>query len=219
MTRTLFGIVFVSAALLAGCGRSAEQRKIEEMAQKAKEAGDAVQQGTQSIADAMKGLGDAANDGKKIEPVDFRELKAFLPEKLSGMTREGVEGEKTSAMGVKVSEAHATYTGSNGGSATIKITDMGNMSGLVGMATMAWAFADVDRETGTGYEKTTTFDSHKAYEKYDTEARSGELNILVEKRFVVTIEGSDVDMPFLKEAARSIDLGKLASMKGAGVSS
>jgi hypothetical protein len=135
------------------------------------------------------------------------------------MTREGAEGEKTSAMGIKVSEAHARYVSTTGASATIKIADMGSVSGLVGMATMAWAFADVDRETETGYERTTTVDGNKAFEKYDTQERNAELNILVEHRFVVTIEGSGVEMSFLKEAVRSIDLSKLASMKNAGIAS
>jgi hypothetical protein len=219
MTRTLLCVALVGGVLLAGCGKTAEQKKLEEMAQKAGEAGKALQEGSQGIADAMRGLGDAAKDGKKVEPVDFRELKAMLPEKLSGMTREGAEGEKTSAMGVKISEAHANYTAAEGAHVSVKIVDMGSVSGLVGMATMAWAAADVDRETENGYEKTTTFDGHKAFEKYDNQSHSGELNILVEKRFVVTIEGNDVAMSFLKEAARSIDLGKLASMKNAGVTS
>jgi hypothetical protein len=219
MTRTLVCAALAAGVLFAGCGKTAEQKKLEEMAQKAEEAGKALQQGGQGIADAMKGLGDAATDGKKVEPVDFRELKALLPEKLSGMTREGAEGEKASAMGVKVSEAHANYAAAEGAHVSIKITDMGSVSGLMGMATLAWAAADVDRETENGYEKTTTFDGHKAFEKYDNQSHSGELNILVEKRFVVTIEGNDVAMSFLKEAARSIDLGKLASMKNAGVTS
>jgi hypothetical protein len=205
--------------LLVGCGKTAEQKKLEEMAQQAQEAGKALQQGTQGMVDAMKGLSDAANDGKKVEPVDFRELKALLPDKIGDMTREGAEGERVAAFGVHVSEAQANYTSASGGTITVKIADMGSVSGLVGMATMAWAFADVDHETETGYEKTTTFDGHKAYEKYDNQGHSGELNILVEKRFVVTIEGSGVEMSFLKDAARSIDLGKLASMKNAGVTS
>jgi hypothetical protein len=100
---------------------------------------------------------------------------------------------------------------------TVKITDMGSVSGLVGMATMAWAATEVDRETETGYERTTMFDGHKAFEKYDSEGHTAELNILVERRFVVIIGGSNVDMTFLKEAARSIDLSKLASMKNAGI--
>lgn len=219
MTRIVLSCTIAAALLLGGCGKTEEQKKIEDLARKAEEAGKALQEGTRGMTDALKGLGDAANDGKKVEPVDFRELKALLPEKLSGMTREGAEGEKASAMGVKVSEAHANYVSATGASATVKITDMGSVSGLVGMATMAWAAADIDRETETGYERTTTFDGHKAFEKYDSEGRNAELNILVERRFVVTIEGSDVDMSFLKEAARSIDLSKLASMKNAGIAS
>lgn len=219
MSRALIVATLATGLFLVGCGKSAEQKKMEEMAQQAGEAGKALQQGAQGMTEALKGLGDASNNGAKVEPVDFRELKALLPEKIGAMAREGAEGEKVAAMGVHVSEAHANYASTDGGSITVKISDLGNVSGLVGMATMAWAFADVDKETENGYEKTTTFNGHKAFEKYDNQGRSGELNILVEKRFVVTIEGSDIEMSALKEAARSIDFGKLASMKNAGVTS
>ncbi len=219
MSRILIVAALATGLFLVGCGKSAEQKKMEEMAQQAGEAGKALQQGAQGMTEALKGLSDAANTGAKVEPVDFRELKALLPEKIGAIAREGAEGEKVAAMGVHVSQAHANYTSTDGARITVTISDMGNVSGLVGMATMAWAFAEVDKESDAGYEKTTTFDGHKAFEKYDNQGRSGELNILVEKRFVVSIEGSDVDMSALKEAARSIDLGKLASMKNAGVTS
>lgn len=219
MSRTLVCATVVAGLFLAGCGKSAEQKKMEEMAQQAGEAGKALQQGAQEMTEALKGLGGGANGGAKVEPVDFRELKALLPGQIGGMSRDGAEGEKVSVMGVHVSEATANYSSPEGGSITIKISDLGSVSGLVGMATMAWAFAEVDKETETGYEKTTTFDGHKAFEKYDNQGRSGELNILIEKRFVVSIEGSDIDMSSLKDAAHTIDLGKLAAMKSAGVTS
>ena len=140
MTRIVLSCTIVAALLAGGCGRTQEQKKIEEMAHKAEDAGKAFQQGTQGIADALKGLGDAANDGKKVEPVDFRELKALLPgETVRYDPRRCGRGEGF-CDGVKMSEAHANYVSSTGAaSATVKITDMGSVSGLVGMATMAWA--------------------------------------------------------------------------------
>ncbi len=204
---------------MSGCGKSPEQKRIEEAAKQAGEAGQALKEGAQKMADAMKGLSGEGVEGTKVEPVNFRDLKALLPEALPGMTRSGAEGEKTSVMGIKVSEAHARYENEEGASVTVKITDMGSVSGFVGMATLAWAHADVDRETETGYERTTTYDGHKAFEKFNTESRDGELNIFVAGRFVVNIEGYGVEMSYLKSAAGSINLKALEAMKNTGVTS
>ena len=100
---------------------------------------------------------------------------------------------------------------------TVKITDIGSMSGLAGMATYAWAATDIDRETETGYEKTSMFNGYKSHEKYDKGSKSGELSALVGGRFAVEISGNDVDMNAIKDAMTKIDLKKLESMKGQGV--
>jgi hypothetical protein len=91
------------------------------------------------------------------------------------------------------------------------------VSGIVGLATVAWSRAEIDSETETGYEKTTTFSGHKAFEKFDTAGKDGQLSILVGGRFVVEVEGSNVTMDQLKTAAGQIDLVKLESMKNVGV--
>lgn len=205
--------------LLLGCGKSAEQKRLEEAARQAGQAGQALQEGAQKMAEAMKQFGEGSESGSTVKPVDFRELKALLPESLPGLQRSGAEGERTSVMGINVSEANARYEDAEGASVRIKITDMGNVSGFVGLATLAWTHADIDRETSTGYERTTTFGGHKAFEKYDTETQSGDLNIFVAGRFVVDIEGSNVSMDVLKTAAGAIDLAKLASLKASSPAS
>lgn len=211
--------VLMVALVVSGCGKSAEQKRLEEAAKQAGEATQTLKEGAEKMAEAMKGLGEAGAEGRKVDPVNFRDLKALLPESLPGMTRASAEGEKTSVMGINVSEAHARFENEEGAHVTVKITDMGNMSGFVGMAAMAWAYADVDKETETGYEKTTTFNGHKAFEKYNTESKDGELNIFVAGRFVVSIDGYGVEMSSLKDAAGAISLSKLEAMKDYGVTS
>jgi len=219
MTTRIYAFILVVALVLSGCGKSAQQKKLEEAAKQAGEAGQALKEGAEKMADAMKGLGEAGAEGKKVEPVNFRDLKALLPESLPGMERTSAEGERTSAMGINVSEAHARYENSEGASVNVKITDMGSVSGFVGMATLAWAYADVDRETEGGYEKTTTFGGHKAFEKYTNESKEGELNIFVAKRFVVSVEGFGVEMSYLKDVAGKINLNALEAKKNEGVTS
>jgi hypothetical protein len=219
------GLLILSLAALTTACKSPEQKAAEEMAknleQANKQMAEAAKNGGANLGDAMAAMGaavgGAANAGKKVETVDYKELKALLPESLPGMKRTDATGEKSSAMGMQVSNAEGRYSADNGGSMRVKITDIGSMTGLAGMAMYAWATVSVDRESDTGYEKTSTIGGYKSHEKYDKSSKSGELSVLVGDRFVVEVDGSDVDMDAIKSAIGKVDLGKLNSMKGQGV--
>jgi hypothetical protein len=217
MTRIVFVVAIAAAVALMGCGKSAQQKKLEEAAKAMEQAGKSLQEGANQMAEGMKQLEGDGKEGKAVEPVDFRELKVLLPERAAGIARSEIKGERNAVMGIKVSEATAEYATEEGSSIRIKIMDMGSVSGIVGLATVAWSRAEIDSETEEGYEKTTTFSGHKAFEKFNTASKDGQLSILVGGRFVVEIEGSNVTMDQLKTTAGQIDLGKLESMKNVGV--
>ncbi len=171
----------------------------------------------EDMAKAMQQLSEAMQKASPVEPVNFRTLKALLPKELPGMKRSSAEGSKTSAMGVKVSQAEATYSGKDGATIHIQIMDMGSMKNMVGMAMAGWAMAEYDRETDTGYERTMEYKGNKAMEEWDNESKSGKISVLVANRFVVEVEGDGVDMKTIKAALDKIDLKKLESMKDEGV--
>ena len=170
---------------------------------------------------AMNAMGGAmtagATGGKKVEVVDFRELKGMLPASLGGLKRTDATGEKSGAMGMVISTAEGRYSSDDGKSISVKIGDIGSLSGMAGMAAYAWATHEVDRESDTEYEKTTTFKGYKALEKYNKQTKSGDMSVLVGGRFVVEAEGSNVSMDALKAAIAGVDLRKLDGMKGKGV--
>ncbi|WP_353722203.1 hypothetical protein [Dyadobacter sp. 676] len=202
--KTSFIVAFLSCALLlTGCDSKQEEKEAEEKA-----AADSPADALQAIADKAKEMGDR----EAVDPVDFRKLKNLLPENLAGMARTEATGEKSGAMGFTVSTAHAKYKGSEG-SLDVEIVDTGGIAGVSTMALAAWSIADIDKETTTGYEKTTTIEGYKAFEKYDNESKSGEINVLVADRYVVNVEGDHVSVDQLKEALKTIDLGKLGDMK------
>jgi hypothetical protein len=149
-----------------------------------------------------------------VEPVNFRKLKALLPESLPGMERANFSGEKNSAMGIKVSKAEADYSRKDGrGIIKIEITDMGTLHGLTSMATMAWAFGEIDRESDDEYEKTGRLAGFKSHEKYNFKRQRGEMSLLIGKRFVVQVTGRRVKMEDVKNAVKKIDLRKLEKME------
>lgn len=233
--RILIVLLIAVMLLAAGCGKSADEQAQEDAAKKLSDAGkqmeqaakdmeDAARKGGQGIGDAMAKMGmamggavsEAAKSvGAAVEPVDFRELKALLPDGIGAMKRTSSEGEKGGGFGIVVSHAEGRYQG-DGGSVELKITDPGTLSGFAAMAAM-WMNMDLDKETDTGYEKTGTANGRRFHEKYDKSSKSGEYTVIVGNRFMVEINGSGIDMPTMKKAIDQINLAKLESMKDVGV--
>ena len=226
--------ITLACVVAAACGKPADQQAREDaqtklhdagkqMEQAAKQLDEAVKKGGTGMTDAMAKMGAAAagamGEAAKtvatpVEPVDFRDLKAMLPETIGSMKRAAAEGEKSGAMGVVVSHAEGRYE-SDGANVEIKITDPGNLSGFAAMAAV-WMNVEMDRETDSGYEKTGATGGRRFHEKYDKSAKSGEYTMIVGQRYMVEVRGSGVDMATLKKAMESIDLAKLESMKDAG---
>ena len=98
-----------------------------------------------------------------------------------------------------------------------KLTDIGSMTGLAGMAAYAWAATDVERESDNGYEKTSTFKGFKSHERWEKSSNSGEISVLVGGRFVAEVSGYNTSMDALKDALSKLDLKKLEGMKNEGV--
>ena len=220
MKKFLISFMAFTIFLAVGCGK--KQTELEKAAKEMEKAGEVMsenmEEGMQNMADALKKMSEAANDGKSVEPVNFRDLKGLLPDDLPGLKRTEATGEKNSVMGIKVSTAEAQYDNDRGASVNVEITDMGTMKGFAGLAKAGWTMADIDKETDTGYERTTKIDGFKAYEKYETDQQWGEISVIVGDRFIVEISGSNVEMDVIKKAVEKIDLKKLEKMKDQGVS-
>jgi hypothetical protein len=229
-------VPFVAFVLLAvGCGKSPDEQAKEDAAKKLSDAGKQMEQAAKDMEDAAKNggqgmagamakmgmavggaVGEAAKSvGTAVEPVDFRELKALLPESIGAMKRSSAEGEKGGAFGIAAAHAEGRYQGDSG-SVDLKITDPGNLSGLAAMAAM-WMNMELDKETDTGYEKTGTANGRRFHEKYDKNSKSGEYTVIVGNRFMVEINGHGVEMPTMKKAIDQINLAKLESMKDVSV--
>ena len=168
-----------------------------------------------AAAGAMGALGSALTGGKTIEPVDFRVLKKMLPDALPGMQRTSAAGERNEMMGIQVATAEADYQDAANGRVHVKISDMGSLTTLSGMA--AALEPKVDRETDTGYEKTTRSNGRQIHESYDRGSRQGELKVLLDGRFEVEVSGNGVKMETIKSALGMIDLNALEAMKTQGV--
>jgi hypothetical protein len=211
---------------IAGCG-SSEQQRAQENAQAADAAAKATEQATRTAAksaeqgakqaaqglEAMaKGLEAmaGAGGGKAVEPVSFRDLQTFFPD-LDGWEKEKPTGERMTSP-FAFSQAEVRY---NKGDAQIemKLVDSGfNQLLFTPFAMMMQA--GYEKETQTGYEKSTTVAGMPGWEKWNTDGKDGSVNALVGKRFLLSIEGSNVpDVKALHAIAAKIDFNKLAALK------
>jgi hypothetical protein len=220
MKALTIGVLVTGVAVLAsgcGCGRKTQAMKeaeaaAKQMAKAAEAFSKQAESGQQDMSKAVESMQKAMASQSKVELVDFRELKALLPADLAGLKRGEASGEKSGAMGFSVSKAEATYDNDQGASIDIEMTDMGGLNNFAAMAQFAWAMHEIDRETDRGYEKTSTFSGHKAYEEYDRENKSGKIQIMVKGRIMVEVRGSSVEMDAIKAAAKQIDLKKLEGL-------
>lgn len=178
---------------------------------KAQESGDAQQQ-----SEAMdKMISAATGNAGPVESLAPERIKAFLPEKLAGLTRSELSAERSGAMGLQVSTAQGTYEDQSGNGLQVEITDMAAVKGIMGLA--GWVGVEQERVTETGYEKTYKDGQVLVHEQWDRQAGSGEYSLVVGERFNVTVTGSAPDIGILKNAARGIDLEGLAALKDEGV--
>jgi hypothetical protein len=209
------------------CGKSEAEKQAEEavaQAEKAAEAatkmaeaagqagaaaGQDVAKSMEEFAKAMAGMA-GGGDGKTVEPVTFQALQTMLPE-VSGWEMSKPRGERMTAP-VPYAQTETTYTRGDA-SIDVKVVDSGFAPLLIAPWSMMLA-SGYSKETSEGYEKAVKVKDQPAFEKWDSASKDGELNILVNKRFLVTIDGNEIaDTKALHEVANKMDFGKFAGLK------
>jgi hypothetical protein len=208
----------VLAMAVAGCGTSADEKQAEALAQQAeqtaKAAEKAAEQAAKGLEEMAKGLEAAVSGGsgdvKPVDPVSFRDLQALFPE-IDGWMKGKAIGERMSSP-FPFSQAEVTYTKGDS-RLELKMVDSGFNQLLLTPYAM-FLQAGYEKETTDGYEKSTQVNGQPGWEKWNTETKDGELNAVVGKRFLVTIDGNQIDdTKVLHEVAGKIDMGKLAALK------
>ncbi len=218
---TLGAILALTAAVACGPSEAEKQAeeaekaveaaaKVAEAAGKASQAaGQDMAKGMEEFAKAMAGLA-GGGDGKTVEPVTFQALEATLPE-VSGWERSRPRGERMTSP-VPFAQTEARYTKGET-RVDVKIVDSGFAPLLIAPWSMMLA-SGYSRETSDGYEKAVSVNGQPGFEKWDSARKDGELNILVNKRFLVSIDSNEVDgIDALREFASRIDFDKLGSLK------
>lgn len=153
----------------------------------------------------------AGQTNPALQVVDFRELRGMLPDSIGAYQRKEISGEKTAFMGMTISMAQARYE-NQPAVLSVKLTDYAG-TGYATIMAAGWAMTEVDRETERGYERTVMIDGHRGLEKYDQQARFGELQLMIAGRFMIEFTVRDGSPEDLRMAVSALPLAKLASLK------
>jgi hypothetical protein len=213
-------IVIVAASAIAACGRSPDQKAAEDLKESSatiqKSTGD-MQKGAEEMArgfEAMaRGLAGAAGGEPgvtPVEPVNFHELQNLMPD-VSGWEKTNPTGERMTTP-FSFSQASVTY---RKGDAEIeqKILDSGLNQVLFAPFAMFMA-SGYEKETQDGFERSVDVGGNPGWEKWDKGTRNGDLNVIVNRRFLVQVEGRSVDdIRTLHTVLDRTDLKKLAALK------
>lgn len=201
--------VFLLTLLLAGCiqinddkdGEADGDATTTEQAADDKAAPEGFAGVTEALNQAQQALS-GNQDGEEIEVLDFRVLKEQLPEEAGDLERTDATGERTSAFGIKFSQATGQYEG-DGGQMDLTIIDMGTLTGAA-MLGYAWLQAEFDRESDQGYERTLEFEGYPAFQKFENDGQRFEMQVVIGQRIIVQAEGQGMEMDEVEEVVGDV---------------
>lgn len=218
--------IALTLALSIGCGKSDEQKAAEQAAEDTKKAAEelakaaektaqaATNEGLSAAAKALEGFAGAmagtGPDGKPAQAVSFQALQTVLPE-VAGWERAEPTGERMTTP-VSFSQTEVDYTKGDS-RVQLKIVDSAFSQMLIAPWSMYMA-TGYEKQSSSGTERSVNVGGHPGFERWNKRNKDGELNLVVNKRFLVSIEGNNIeDTKVLEEFATKIDAAKLASLK------
>ncbi|KAA3634691.1 MAG: hypothetical protein DWQ02_11020 [Bacteroidetes bacterium] len=159
-----------------------------------------------NLQDALKQL----NDGKDVIVIDHRDLKELFPKSIGSFDLVSSESQKTGFGDIKTSVANAEY---EDGNSTLELTivDSGGF-GLAINALAGWTNIEMDKETSTGYERTTTIDGYKGFESYDTASEDGSIAVIIKDRVLYSAEITNGSERQLKRGHKAVDIDDIEKM-------
>ena len=133
-------------------------------------------------------------------------LESFLPQPLAGWSAEEASSQAAGAAGFGGGvTAERRYTKDEASVSVKIVTDSPMLQGMM-MFLSNPMFATAD---GGKLEK---INGQKAIVKYDAANKSGNINLVVDNRMLVTLEGNGASLEDLKKYATGIDYKKMAEL-------
>ena len=193
----LLTVLIASALTLASCtscGGSKESEKVVEGENLSKNPIGFAAQMMKAGSDIEK-MQKELEQMKPVEAISFTELLTFLPEPPAGWEGSKPQGQSNQMGEWKFTQVERRYT-------------MGDKN--IEVEILDWAFrrelyapfflmASFSQESTDGYNKGIKINDDPGREEYKTEAKDGNLSVLVGKRFLVTIRGNQIEAAELRQ--------------------
>ena len=138
---------------------------------------------------------DSSDTPTKVQTVSFRELIEYLPQSPRGWTAEKPKGQTNSFGDNSVSQVKQTYFQQDK-TMTISIFDWAFNSALYVPFLLTTEFS---QESTEGYNKGIKIGNIPGRENYDYQTQDGSLNLLINRRFFVQIDGKNIEESELRE--------------------
>ena len=142
--------------------------------------------------------------------ISFKDLIEYLPDTPRGWTAQKPQGETNSFGDYGISQVSQTfYREDNNKEIKISIYD-GAFNSILSAPLLLTT--DFNRESTEGYNKSITIDEVPGREIYNYLNKEGSLNLLINNRFLVQIEGSNIEEEDLQQWWRSLDRQSLIAI-------
>ena len=189
--------------------KGAEQMKAA--AEQTQGSAEQIAKGFESMAKGLSVMAGGDPNAKPVDPISFRELMSVFPEHLSGWERSKPTGERMSSP-VNFSQAGVEFTKGDA-RLDLKITDSALNQMLIAPIAMMLT-SGYEKETANGYEKSTKVGGFPGWEKWNGAGKNGELTAIVNQRFIVQVEGRNIDDPkVMHDLIAATGLNKLAELQ------
>lgn len=218
----ILALAVAVSTLMAACGGDSQQdaavKELEKGAEQLEQAAKGAENGAEQMAKGLesmaKGFGAMAGgdpNAKPVDPLSFRDLMAAFPETFAGWERSKPTGERMTSP-VNFSEAEVRFSKGQS-NLELKITDSAFNQMLIAPFAM-FLTAGYEKETEKGYEKSVKVGEYPGWEEWNDDGKDGELNAIVNKRFMVQIRGRNIESPkVMHELAAATNLAQLAAAK------
>jgi hypothetical protein len=142
----------------------------------------------------------------KVQPISFRELITFLPPSPRGWTPEAAKGQTSSFGDYTISQVKQSYSQKDK-TMTVSIFDWAFNSALYLPFLFTTKFS---QESTEGYNKGIQINDIPGRENYAYQTKDGSLNLLINQRFLVQIDGDNIEQNELRQWWNLLDYQSLA---------
>jgi hypothetical protein len=197
--RRLSTLIVVAALLFAACNNNKKPAGVTVVSDNGK---DKVTVDMNKLEKATAEMQKMSEDLQKLPPLSLDQLKAMIPEELMGGKKSSYNA--TSAMGAGV--VNAEYKINDSTDIKLMVYDCAGPGGA-GIYSMQYlGMFNMESENEHEYTRTIDFNGGKAIEKCQKDRNDCSLTYFTGTRFLVELEGDNVGIDGLKQAANSLTI-------------